>query len=366
MLRRSFIVGGIAAMERASVAAPMPFERPKGLWVIAPPDVGLRHQGTMAALAMRAIDGVFIRMTWRALQPRPELFDWELLDEHISRASRIGKRVSLAVAAGVFTPDWVFQEGVPAFTTVIEQDQSAARCHSARLPVPWNDQFLKFWVDFLKALGTRYGSNNTVMFIKAGGINYQTWELLLPAHGSPAMPAGRSARGCLFPDEVALWTEVGYANRLVLSSLSYILSAYNVAFPEKAIALMTGDKHGFPHIAGVEIGAGDLYAVAKPILGRRLVAQDNALSPIYVSPVVSSLAKTTITGFQFGWPVTNEPKCNIIGILAPPCPAIESFPATMQRALNVGASYVEIFPKDALNPDLSTVILDSATKLRGK
>src|SRR4030095_3699501 len=57
--------------------------------------------------------GVFIRLLWNRVQPRPgtdgSRFDWSYLEREIDQAVRHGKVYSLAIKAGVDgTPDWIF------------------------------------------------------------------------------------------------------------------------------------------------------------------------------------------------------------------------------------------------------------------
>src|SRR5437762_6895327 len=80
---------------------------------------------TDPALTNPYAQGISLRTHWEKVEPHehasPDDFYWDYLDQGVALAAAHGKKVSISVAAGVTTPQWLFDAGSPAFY-VTEQD----------------------------------------------------------------------------------------------------------------------------------------------------------------------------------------------------------------------------------------------------
>src|SRR5205809_3975499 len=103
----------------------------------APPMIGIMYLeyadavgdvhnlSTDPALTNPYAQGISLRTHWEKVEPHehasPDDFYWDYLDQGVALAAAHGKKVSISVAAGVTTPQWLFDAGSPAFY-VTEQD----------------------------------------------------------------------------------------------------------------------------------------------------------------------------------------------------------------------------------------------------
>jgi hypothetical protein len=354
------------ARDRRDIANPYMLS---GIYIVSQPNQGISSTPrVLDALGRSFVSGIFVRTTWREVEPNKDNYDWSYLDSQIAQAGRMGKKVLIGVAAGIFTPDWVLNES-KTVSTVTQLRRLDNFCTSVRVPVPWDSRYLASWTSFVQAMGARYSENQSVTAVKYGGINFQTWEAMLPHHDAYAPNLPLRAASCRIPDDVRVWRDIGYSTELIETAFKRILLAYDIAFPDKPIVLMTG-ANGFPPIGdggrpdpeAAEIGTRQFYAIGRQVLGSRFVGQDNALSAVYAAPPVCALAHTNLTGFQTAWPVSGDQSCLMAGG-GRGCSEVDAFRRAMTNAIEAGACYVELFPKDVLNSSLVKIINETDRQL---
>jgi len=65
------------------------------------------------------LTGVFIRLRWDEVNPRPGVYDWTAMDREIEKAVRQGKLYSLSFKAGSKgTPQWIFDPAIAGANVV--------------------------------------------------------------------------------------------------------------------------------------------------------------------------------------------------------------------------------------------------------
>src|SRR5204863_2564149 len=58
------------------------------------------------------VEGVIIRIHWNKIQPEQGQYDWKFLNSETQRIVGAGKKVSVAIAAGKHSPDWIYSLGI--------------------------------------------------------------------------------------------------------------------------------------------------------------------------------------------------------------------------------------------------------------
>lgn len=93
---------------------------------------------------------VEIRSSWDRIEQSKGQFYWDFFDKGVALAKENGKKIRIAVTAGVDTPKDVCNDPAACFKII---DTNGALVNTS---VPWNPTFQARWGAFLKALGERY------------------------------------------------------------------------------------------------------------------------------------------------------------------------------------------------------------------
>lgn len=315
-----------------------------------------------AVLENTNVDGLALRYFWDSLEPEEGVFDWSSLDREVAAAQSYGKKVSLSVAAGAHTPSWVYAAGAAEFFFTWSEPWGRPICSKQRLPVPWHPVYLTKWKEFVRALGTRYDSNPTLVYVKITGINSTTHETLLPHSRSRRI--AHDSVSCSSEDDVLNWQRLGYTRAKVESAWRTIAENFAQSFPHKKLGVMIVPK-GFPPIndSGELIGekradhrvAEDLIKEGVAAYDGRFVLQNNGLSAFWNwEPPLGSGSKLTI-GYQMLWSATGDPQCRM-NHRERPCDPHAVLKAAVDRGLDSGARFLEIYIPDVLNPQLQDVL----------
>jgi hypothetical protein len=347
--------GDSAAQDRVT---PSPID---GIYAVIQPDVPIgKNEMGAALLTDPNIDGVFLRNTWQNIQPRRGEFNWSYLDTQIKMIAETGKKASIGVAAGAFTPNWVYYEaGAQSFQTVTQLKALRDFCSPITLPVPWDPTYLDLWTEFIRAFGAHFANNRVISLVKMDGINFQTWEVTLPrSRGGMVQSLERT---CSLPDDILHWQLAGYTSTKVVEAFRRIAAAYARGFPTQPLAIMT-DAGSFPPIgssgniepAASNIAITDFLRIGRDMLGARFVAQNNALSARGANRDIAAFARANRIGYQTEWFVTRDQHCYMSR--KGNCDEFSTLQNTVENALGAHASYIELFPKDIGNPAFSAIL----------
>ena len=366
LLLCSTVVSLVSAAQ-ATKALPIP----TGIWVVESTERPADNADAIKALARPDVDGVFLKVTWRDLEPEDGRYDWTFLDSQIRYAASLHKTVSIAVAAGIFTPDWVYKAGAASFTMIGERRRQKNFCQPSPLPLPWDPVFLASWTKMIQSLGERYTGNPAVVMVKFGGFNDQTWELILPHKtGGERVQSFLDTTSCVIPDDVKQWKEKGYTSTKMIAAFRRILNAYADAFPNQRVAMMTGTDslpplgtNGEPDAAAASLPETVFQDDARKLLGTRFVEQANNLSAPFTDPLVVKAAQQGITGFQAAWPATGDSNC-FMNKGTSPCQPVEVMQRALGNAVKAKVCYLELFPKDIFNPEIQPIIDDAREQIR--
>lgn len=311
-----------------------------------------------SVLSNSNVDGVALYLAWYNVEQKGDnVYKWSYLDNQIAAARNAGKKVSLSIMAGTWTPDWVYGKGAQSFTYV---DKKSSTQH--KIPVPWDTVYLKYFTEFLKAVGARYGNNPAISDIKITGVNPNTQETALPR--STGQKVTSNGQTWYTTNDVQHWMSIGYTTTKVENAWLRIADVMYQYFPGKSI---TGIFYpgSFPPIdangqrianqSGNDALIYDMVAKAEAKYGSRFVLQNDGMSSTWMWPALTNQPSNVRTGAQMVWSVTDDPSGRMNGHHPGYDPATV-LKDTVNDALAGGLDFLEFYLNDIQNPDLSSVI----------
>jgi len=320
------------------------------------------------------VDGVALRFFWNTIEPGDGVFNWAPIDEGIQNARAHGKKVALSITAGIRSPAWLYADGASAFTFTWTKSWGPPPCSQQRIPIPWNPVFLSKWQAFVQALGARYNSNPAVTIVKLTGLNTASEETNLPRDQTRQTEQAR-IRTCSESDSDAEWEQVGYSPNKVLGAWRTILSAWAQALTNKKLALMITPA-GFPSMGGgfgsMAGGFGRRQSASSRLvnqiiqesantLGDRFIVQNNGLSAKW-----NWTPKMQVNfGYQMLWSVSGDSRCRMNHFEAP-CDPHQVLQAALSRGVDAGATYIEVYIPDLLNPQMQDVLAQAHASLANR
>lgn len=99
-------------------------------------------------------------------------FDWSNLDAQLKAASDKGKFLTVSVGFGIYFPAWMDDATYPK----IAVDKDGDGVAESKMPLPWDDDYLKALDGFIHAMAVRYDSNPAVRLVFITGHGPQTGE----------------------------------------------------------------------------------------------------------------------------------------------------------------------------------------------
>lgn len=307
--------------------AKFPAAQGGGVYSLLPVD---RIPDSLPELSNADVAGISIRFYWKTIEPQPGKYHWEPIDRAIALASRSGKKVMIRVIAGAGTPQWVYQTGAQWATPHYQPKQlermppqRRQRLTSMRqAPVVWDPRYLNSWMAFIKAFGQKYDGNPAVYSIQmsGGGIG---GEMSLRREFD--------------------WEHYGYSDARLIATWEQIIAGYQQSFPR--IPTNLDILEPIPHRSQV------LQPVVDYCLSRypgKVYLQYNGLNATGGSTryrtIIRQAAGKTKVGFQMtgggGW---IESRVGDRG-------------TAFRHALADGASYLEVYHGDLINPALTQTI----------
>jgi len=300
-----------------------------GIYILNPVDKEIPEY----VLRLPHTAGVSLRASWKRLAPAPDRFDWSYLDSQMEAAGTAGKQVTLRILPGIHAPDWLYEQGAAAFEFTDSNPRHPMFGHKLRLPLPWDETFLKAWGKLIAALGARYGGNPHLAILHVTGPNRNSAEMHLPH----------------LPEDRQHWQEIGYTPEKLTRAWQRCIDAWAQALPHVRLSL---------NLSPVIFDDSVMRTVAQyghEKYGRRFLLQNNALTakPEHRRPdfaLLQEYARKTTVGFQMLGMATAKTN-----------PRQGDLKQSIDNGLKMGAGYFEIYPHDAKR--LPLVIEYGADKL---
>ncbi len=243
-----------------------------------------------AALTVPGVDGLVLVLGWDGLEPAMGQYQWATLDQWMSLAVSLHKKVDLSIRADYHTPSWLFQPapagaGAQPLYFSFTRKPGDTTCLKETIAAPWDPAFLKQWDSMLAAVSAHLkqtGAYNAVVLLRLTGINKDSDELHLPAETLKS-----SSEACE-TDAIATWKRAGYRPALLLRGWDGLTTSFKKSFPDKAFSVaIIASTNPFPPIAedgSVITGAipnqnQPLMTLASQKFRGHLVIQNNSLYP---------------------------------------------------------------------------------------
>lgn len=314
-----------------------------GVW-----SLGIPGMDTLpSALNNTAVDGIALRTHWDSLETGDGTYNWSFLDRNIASAAAAGKKVSISVSPGAYTPSWVYAAGAKGFAFTNNGAQKT-------IPVPWDPVYLAKWTAFVRALGARYAGNPAVAEVKITGVNMITPETMLPHTAADNQN----------------WLAIGYTRTKLTNAWQTIADAWANAFPRQTIVMTEVpfglppiDENGkiIPNTSGDDVGVRQIISLGVSRYGRHFAVDNDGLSAQWISQAVTGVATQVTTGYQTLWNVTNDTTYRMNGGTAYDPHAL--LLNVVNMAVNGNARYVELYQADVINSALQDVITYAHNKL---
>ncbi|MBU1012643.1 MAG: T9SS type A sorting domain-containing protein [Bacteroidetes bacterium] len=306
------------------------------------------------------INGVVVRFRWNELEPTPGNFDWTYIDGEIAKATNYNKKVSLQPLS---VPNWLSSLGVQQYYYLDKNPYHLTYGQILSGIIPWDSIYVNRYKILLENLATKYATNSTVTYVNAIGVSFSrnlpdsviTDTVLLSKHAFwTAYDYDADMLGSLsnqitdyymelFPN-TALWCSVDYvlfeqkASNRSMNYLASTITNYGIENYPDRFGLWREDLSGCnPNLANLSEGS------------HWYIMKEN---PCRI-------------GAQMLWSVQDGPdRMNKCGIFPSTKPIVLN--AAINKGLELGMLYIEIYGADILDEDLSINILQANNSLINK
>lgn len=109
------------------------------------------------------VDGALVGAEWNVIEPSEGNYDWSTIDQYLEIVKSKGKKATLVVMPGDFTPEWVYAKGVQKWNWVNHKGENVT------YPNPTDAKFYDLWINFVKALGQRYSNDSAISQVNICG-----------------------------------------------------------------------------------------------------------------------------------------------------------------------------------------------------
>lgn len=301
----------VIALQTAVAADPVPI---KGIYSLMK---GMEEVNE-SVISLPYVSGVSIRASWNALEPEEGKYKWEYIDRALEKAKKTKKKVMLRVLPGVYSPEWIYKAGVASITLKDTNTYHGTYGELRRVPIPWDDTYIKKWARFIKALGARYNLNETLLLVHIAGPTVFSAEMHLPKRGE-----GRE-----------LIEASGYSVKKITKAWESVIDDYLNAFPSKSFALNIALPIENDGTMDLIIGYGQEKLREKLyIQGNWLSARTNVTFYPYKKILELHQKDKAEIGFQMLATATNKKRMGPLD-------------KAIQTGLDAGACYFEIYESD--------------------
>ena len=301
------------------------------------------------------LSGVVIRFKWNDLEPNPGKFDWKFIDNEIIKAKLYNKKVSLQPLS---YPDWMKKINVQQYYYIDKNTYHSTYGKILSSIIPWDSLYINRYKILLDSLAGKYATNTSVSYINTIG--------------------GAFSRG--LPDSVivdtllltrkAFWKAFNYnadsMGVLMNSMTDYYMSLFPttplwcsvdyVSFQPNA----SGQARNY--LASLYCSYGITHYPDRFGLWREDIS---ACNPGIINPTNQwyiMQQNPCRIGAQMLWSVQDGPvRMNQCGII--PNSKTSVLDSAVNKAINMGMRYLEIYGVDINDETLANSIHDANTKL---
>ncbi len=127
------------------------------------------------------ISGVYLITHWDLIEAQEGKYDFERLDRVVNLIRSHGRYYKLAVAPGIYSPEWLYQKGAKAFNTLGSNPQRKAIYNKpVKIPLPWDSIYQSSYFAALEQVAKRYGNDEHFRAISLTAATFMSPEWHLP------------------------------------------------------------------------------------------------------------------------------------------------------------------------------------------
>jgi hypothetical protein len=240
-----------------------------------------------------------IVVDWSAIEPKPDMFDFDAIDAQLRQAQTHQLAIELVVRAGRSVPTWL--AGTSALRLAYAPHGGEGRCQAVSVPPPWENAYQSAFAAMLGKMAEYLRSKNAnPAVVKLTGLNATTEELRLPAEGL------EETAGCIggATDDVVVWQRAGYTPARTRQAFDQLAASFARTFSIVPVVLAVIPRGAFPPVD--EQG--------RLVRGRARRELNDRLLAALVSSAASRLANRFI--LQYDFLLTGKPAEQIVMALA--------------------------------------------------
>lgn len=267
------------------------------------------------------VAGALVRIAWADLEPSPGEYRFDLVQRQVDLANDAGKKITLAILNGPHAPAWLKDLGTAYFSYTTQDGQSS------EIPLSWDATYLENYTRLIGALGDIFSGIDTIQLV----------------HMTNASTNGFEMQYALRPEDETRFLDAGYTVERYVESWQKIISVYSASFPTTPLDIeihpVLGDadlprsivNHGYS-IIGSRFGVFAAWWSA-----------DNAIETYpEMEAILAEAAQVSFAGVQLAGTVSGNGNRM----------SEDDFIESLNRASDLGATYVEIWNADLENQSL--------------
>lgn len=296
----------------------------------------IHKQGLPPALELDYVDGMTLCMQWRELNPKSDVYRWELIDNVLAKAAKAGKYLNLGIFAGMQSPTWVLDQLENPFTYQLKRHGGELANNAptmGKIPMPWDQTYTQLWLDFNRQLAKRYHGHPNIGYLQLHGIGGMAMEMSIRLAAS----------------EFERFRKAGYTVERYTKSWNNLVDQFAVIWPDKPLMLTLGTvpaDQGDALIADTAIAVQE-YAYRK--LGDRLMVKvaflngdwwQNQGPAAHAKPLIDLMGQLgksgRVVGGEMFWKIRAHGQAAVAG----------SMKQALKNALDSHMQLIEIYQSD--------------------
>ena len=304
--------------------------------------------------------GVYIRLEWNVIEPTKHNYDWSTLDAETSRAVQYGKQISIGVATGMYSPGWLYHEGVEHATFIVDSQAGNGTCLKVTLPMPWDLTYQNEYAAMMSALSAHLQNNgySQLQSVKVTIVGDDTEEMHLPAETRPRKG------GCQrVTNAIMTFRQHKYRPSKVIAAWETGAQSVATAFPGLVLGVAIWNNNDFPLIdengnrltserdpGWVDVKGDILSAGISTYPGLFMVSWNGLGQTEQSQPVINAGANGAIEGWQTNMHngSTRQAGCDSRpGHDYATC-TLSRYQSILDNGIANGGQYLEIWPHDLL------------------
>ena len=388
----------------AHAASSAPITYPIGVWG----SLGVLEQGNKVSQGLidnKGLVGLGVSEDWDIIQLGPDTFDWSSLDNKIALTKAAGfNYIALSiVASSNKTPQWLL-DSLPPEDVIYLRDPGEGKdsyCEEIRTAVYWSPAFHAARLNLIAKAGERYAGDPAIVAVIAQFANHNSndWNI-----NDTIGTIGPCSDGKTYDvNQPMQWIDAGWTIQKMFDVGTQILDATAAAFPNQAIKHpiggladdlvipFLGPDSGYGSLADMIVNYAEATSYADRFYPQRNTVDANwgdatTLNPPN-EPDIQSIRYPKLLVWTHTRPDGATPKQGGLQMVAsasqgattqcrqnggpdgpcgPSCDPLCVLQASLDVALTFNTSFTEIWPQDAMNPDLYSVIEGTTLAMGGQ